>query len=134
MSYTILRPVLDKNILPQYQYLNSTSVYTQGTNIQNSWNMVLSLGEAFGFGSSTLSAKFGVGANKIDPATHEFIVTDNYITTGIPSYIFSQSLPSQTSLSALLGTSYSTGVKMGVNPVNPLEVSQRTYPVNFKTT
>lgn len=94
--------------------------------------MELNLGEGFGFGSAALKAAFGVDADKIDPAKQEFIVTDNYVKAGVASYVFSQAVPTQTSIPALLGTSNSTGVKIGMNSANPLDVDYRAYPVNFK--
>lgn len=133
-SYTILAPVLDKAIIPAYQYNNATTVFTQGIKTGASYAMELNLGEGFGFGSAALKAMFGVAANKIDPATQEFIVTDPYVKAGVASYVFSQAAPSQTSIDALLGTSNATGVKMGMNPANPLDIAERAYPVNFKTT
>lgn len=147
-SYTITAPVLDKAIVPAYQFTVGTNypgvttdaahtVYTQGikyTVPSTYYAMELNLGEGFGFGSAALKAMFGVADDKIDPATQEFIVTDNYVKATVPSYIFTQALPSQTSLTALLGTSNSTGVKLGMNPANPLDIAFRAYPVNFKTT
>jgi len=148
-EFTINAPVLDKAIIPAYQF-NATkppydavttdaahTVFTQGikyTTPATEYKMELNLGEGFGFGSAALHNMFGVGANKIDPATQEFVVTDNYKVGATASYIFSQAAASQTSLTALLGTSNSTGVKMGINPAVPLTTFYRAYPVNFKTT
>ena len=144
-AYTVNKPVLDKAIIPAYQFSvgiaypgvttdAAHTLYTQGIKSASSYAMELNLGEGFGFGSQALKDMFGVAANKIDPATQEFIVTDNYIKSGVASYLFSQALPTQTSIPALLGTSNTTGVKMGMNPANPLDVAFRAYPVNFKTT
>lgn len=152
ISYTVNKPTLDKAIIPAYQFAADPAkyptvttdaahtVFTQGIRTVGppaNYAMELNLGEGFGFGSAALQAAFGVGAGKIDPATQEFIVTDPYVIAGPPavaSYVFSQAAPSQTSLTALLGTSNATGVKMGMNTANPLNVDYRAYPVNFKTT
>lgn len=148
-EFTINRPTLDKAIVPAYQYTAPAAytdvttdaahtVFTQGikyTTPATEYKMELNLGEGFGFGSAALHNMFGVGANKIDPATQEFIVTnDKYKVGATASYLFSQAAASQTSLTALLGTSNSTGVKMGINPAVPLTTEYRAYPVNFKTT
>jgi len=148
-TYTVTKPVLDKAIIPAYQFTADAAkyptvttdaahtVFTQGIKTAGpptSYAMELNLGEGFGFGSAALQAAFGVAPGKIDPATQEFIVTDNYVKAATASYVFTQAAPSQTSIPALLGTSNATGVKMGMNSANPLDVDYRAYPVNFKTT
>ena len=148
-TYTVTKPVLDKAIISAYQFTADAAkyptvttdaehtVFTQGIRTAGppaSYAMELNLGEGFGFGSAALKAAFGVDADKIDPAKQEFIVTDNYVKAGVASYVFSQAVPTQTSIPALLGTSNSTGVKIGMNSANPLDVDYRAYPVNFKTT
>jgi len=148
-EFTINKPTLDKAIVPAYQYTAPAAytdvttdaahtVFTQGikyTTPATEYRMELNLGEGFGFGSAALHNMFGVGANKIDPATQEFIVTnDKYKVGATPSYIYSQAAASQTSLTGLLGTTNATGVKMGINPAVPLTTEYRAYPVNFKTT
>lgn len=148
-TYTVTKPDLDKAIIPAYQFTADAAkyptvttdaehtVFTQGIRTAGppaSYAMELNLGEGFGFGSAALKAAFGVDADKIDPAKQEFIVTDNYVKAGVASYVFSQAVPTQTSIPALLGTSNSTGVKIGMNSANPLDDDYRAYPVNFKTT
>jgi len=153
-TYTVTQPQLDKSIIPAYQFAVGTSypgvttdaahtIYTQGIKTAGppaSYAMELNLGEAFGFGSAALKDSLGVSTTtspvvyRIDNAKQELIVTDNYVKAGQPSYLFSQATSPQYSVSALLGTSNSTGVKMGMNPANPLDVAFRAYPVNFKTT
>lgn len=148
-EFTVNPPAPDKAIIAAYQF-NATNppyadvttdaahtVFTQGikyTTPATEYKMELNLGEGFGFGSAALHNLFGTGPNKIDASNHEFIVTDNYVVGGVQSYLFSQAAPSNSSLTALLGTSNSTGVKLGINPANPLKTLYRAYPVNFKTT
>jgi len=139
-TFTVTAPVLEKAIIPAYQYSGHTTpadktIYTRGLNSGSGWDMKIQLGEAFGFGSSTLKSGFGTALfNKIDGAIHEFVITDNYVKSALPSYLVSPSPSASNDLAILLGTSISNGTTMSVSPANPLDVVHRVYPVNFKTT
>lgn len=138
-EYTVTAPTLEKAIIAGYQYSGYTTpadktIITQGVKNGAGYEMKINLGEAFGFGSAALKARFAIATNnKIDGATHDFIVTDNYVKALVPSYLVVPSPSANTDLTALLGTSIATGTNMSMNPANPLDIAQRVYPTNFKT-
>jgi len=140
-EYTVNAPTLEKSIIAGYQYGGhttpaATTIITQGVKNGAGYEMKINLGEAFGFGSAALKARFGVATNnKIDGAVHSFDIAEYKTPAPAPvSYLVNPAPASNADITALLGTSITTGTFMSMNPLNPLSENQRVYPTNFKTT
>lgn len=128
-NYSITKPILDKSILPAYQYGSATALMTQGMNTAGGYKMQMYLGEAFGFGTANYRNAFGAGvANKIDGASHYFMFNP-YVPDQTGASITSTS----NTLDGCLGSVNSPTSGTLLSMTTSLNESSKGYSIHFVT-
>lgn len=128
-TYTVTKPILDKSILSPYQFGSTTDIMTTGMSTGSGYKMQLYLGEAFGYGSSSLKSMFGTAAGKIDGATHHFAFKST-----IPAQTGAQLTPATvTTIDAALGTSAAPRSGQLLDLTTKLTTAERVYAMQFIT-